>query len=322
MCDIFVFILQSFSNSVRDEPYSGVPMSPSSRSDHRSSGYGSTTSRLSDLVNGRNQSPSRDSGAEDVMFANPNHAPMTMMRSRHEELRRVSAPLQSEYMIAPINSCTSGDYESVFMPEDFKLTCLEDGYANVNKKKAHSDQSNANDQYASVHESANISISHIVQGYANVKRNTGPKPDQNVPEEDGVRYDDVFDPDRTRSTSSVVMRRSAVSQSSHPDYSDVRCEEEQQRNNSSASYLSDNHSSAVERDSGSNAEVFKLSNFAPIGDLPHARLELMHKTSFDDIRQFLASNRGPTEYYPAVNRNELDGRYVKVLKEYLATRCY
>lgn len=227
----------------------------------------------------------------------------------HVGLRRLLPPPPEPYSILSVEQCPSGYYDSVFSDEGLHLSSIDKGYVNVNK--CHQDpEEQQTDVARSADLSANIAISHILQGYANIKRNTGPTPDDNDP-------DHVDDRQSSGASTSVVMRRSTTSRMS--EGSERRSNEE---------YHDDNDDDVPGSTSGLDGEstltpsgLFRFSGFPPVHDLPNPRLELTYRTCFDEIRQFLASNRGPDDFYTAVDRKELDGRHVKALKEYLAAHC-
>lgn len=60
-------------------------------------------------------------------------------------------------------------------------------------------------------------------------------------------------------------------------------------------------------------------NFPEIPDLPHARRELAWDTPFDQIRLFIAKNRGPTEFYTAPKIGDSYGEGIEALKAFLET---
>ena len=286
----------------------------------RSSGYSTTSSRASDVISapaGRSSydtSDSRDSGASDVYSQSsksgqPNvkrssakvgdtskqalyeDIPDSNRQSRHEGLRRL-------YPARPPSGAALGNHLSI--------------------------QSDASGIYDEVHEPVKIAISHIVKGYANMPRNKGPQPEMQDDEDDeNDDYDDVFvNPDRSSSASSVVMRKS-LHRVSDPYYASVG--ESPGRD----SYASVGRSTMTDRESTKTltnrtsklpTDVDKYFDFPPVKDLPHPRIELLtQKTAFDDIRRFLANNRGPDECYASFKRNELNGKAIQSLTEYLAT---
>ena len=312
----------AFSNSVSEvsDKDTNIPVSSSFLPNHRSSGYHSTDSRISDNVNSQRESSTRDSGTEDLMFTNQKYVTRESIesatdgsrQSRHVCLRRLAAPSPKLYSTISIDRCPSGAYDSVFLDVPIDLSNIDEGYVNVRiqqQQQLQAETGKSSDIYESVHKSANIAISHIVQGYENIKRNTGPKLD-------GNGSDDVNDKRRSGADSSVLMRSSITSRTSDTTHS------EQQTNDLDDNSQTTKPTSGLAHESGSaTSGMFKFSGFAPICDLPHPRRELTYRTSFDDIRQFLASNRGPDDYYTAVNRNQLDGRHVKALKDYLAAHC-
>ena len=60
-------------------------------------------------------------------------------------------------------------------------------------------------------------------------------------------------------------------------------------------------------------------NFPEIPELPHPRRELAWDTPFDQIRIFIANNRGPTEFYTAQKIGERYGEGILALKAFLGT---
>ena len=67
-----------------------------------------------------------------------------------------------------------------------------------------------------------------------------------------------------------------------------------------------------------NLEDYLNSDFSPIPELPHPRLEMTFTTTpFDQIRIFIAHNRGPNELYPSPDVDELGGKAVHKLKEFM-----
>ena len=59
------------------------------------------------------------------------------------------------------------------------------------------------------------------------------------------------------------------------------------------------------------------NNAGNIPDLPYPRLELITTSAFDEIRRFLALNRGPTEVYKSPPSEDLDGKAVEKLRQML-----
>ena len=57
----------------------------------------------------------------------------------------------------------------------------------------------------------------------------------------------------------------------------------------------------------------------PIPHLPNPRLELTFRSAFDDIRLFLANNRGDDEVFPVPRQSERGGKAIKKLKACLKT---
>ena len=60
-----------------------------------------------------------------------------------------------------------------------------------------------------------------------------------------------------------------------------------------------------------------VANFPPVPPLPHPRMELTHRTAFDDIRLFLANNRKSDEVFPTPRRTQMRGKSIDQLKEFL-----
>ena len=61
------------------------------------------------------------------------------------------------------------------------------------------------------------------------------------------------------------------------------------------------------------------TDFPPIPELPNPRQELTWGSASDQIRGFIAENRGPRELYLPPKSNELGGKAVIALKEFLRT---
>ena len=58
-------------------------------------------------------------------------------------------------------------------------------------------------------------------------------------------------------------------------------------------------------------------HFEPIPELPNPRVELTFGGAFDDIRRFIANNRGPSEMYAMPNKGNTNGEAVRKLKAFL-----
>ena len=67
-----------------------------------------------------------------------------------------------------------------------------------------------------------------------------------------------------------------------------------------------------------SADCFPV-DFPPIPDLPNPRQELTWGSASDQIRGFIAENRGPRELYLPPKSDELNGKAITALKEFLRT---
>ena len=60
-------------------------------------------------------------------------------------------------------------------------------------------------------------------------------------------------------------------------------------------------------------------HFEPIPRLKHPRVELTFGGAFDEIRRFIANNRGPSEMYAMPNKHNSNGEAIKKLKTFLSS---
>ena len=157
------------------------------------------------------------------------------------------------------------------------------------------------------------------------------EPDDNLPE---VTNDSCFDEmvNDTSHQNGCLQELSRLSHPSRSSFSDEddyafwqtilkgkKAQDRESIRSTESSSASSNHDDVFAGDNEEPEAETRQSQFPPIPNLPHPRIELTFRSAFDDIRLFLANNRDDNETYASRGRKKgHEGKAIHRLKIFLA----